>query len=133
MTDLADERLPAAMTAAGYAWRTDIDDDHRSPGIPIEPIELAKRFATQGAGMRRTNIHFRIAGRFNHRYALLCRDYLRTHPAAAAAYGEVKRNLSRLFPDDPQAYYAVKDPVFDVIMAGAEDWAAGSGWCPPVD
>jgi GrpB-like predicted nucleotidyltransferase (UPF0157 family) len=75
-----------------------------------------------------------VQGRFNQRYALLCRDYLRTHPGAANAYGAIKIALARLHPNDQDAYYDVKDPVFDVIMAGAEDWAAQTNWSvPPSD
>ncbi len=130
--DLHDERLAAAMRCAGYLWWDDIRTDHSPPGMTLATAELEKRFAGQAAdgGVRRTNIHFRVAGRFNHRYALLCRDYLRTHPDAASAYGEIKRNLARLVPDDPESYYDVKDPVFDLIMAGAEEWAASTGWIP---
>lgn len=73
-------------------------------------------------------------GRFSTHYALLCRDYLRARPLAAAAHGEVRRELARLHPEDMNAYYAVKDPVFDVPMAGAEDWATLMGWVlPPSD
>ena len=32
--------------------------------------------------------------------------------------------------DDRDAYYAVKDPVCDLIMVGAEAWAAATGWRP---
>lgn len=130
VADLHDDRLVAAVRDAGYLWWTDIREDHTPPGMTLDPLELEKRFAGQPAdgSLRRTNIHFRLAGRFNHRYALLCRDYLRAHPGAATAYGEIKRNLARLFPDDVEAYYDIKDPVFDLIMAGAEDWAAVTGW-----
>lgn len=130
VADLDDARLAAAMRNAGYRWWVETHSDHMPPGTTMSADQLDKRFAGQPAdgGMRRMNIHFRVAGRFNHRYALLCRDYLRTHAGAAAAYGEIKRNLARLFPDDPNSYYDVKDPVFDLIMAGAEDWAAATGW-----
>ena len=86
--------------------------------------------AKAAQGDRNANIHIRVAGRFNQRYALLCRDYLRSSPAAARAYAEVKRNLAALFPEDAAAYYGVKDPVFDVIMAGAEAWSDSIGWKP---
>jgi GrpB-like predicted nucleotidyltransferase (UPF0157 family) len=73
-------------------------------------------------------VHVREAGRLNQRYALLCRDYLRAAPAAAAAYAAVKRTLAAQFPDDRETYADVKDPVFDVLMAAAEPWALASGW-----
>ena len=91
--------------------------------------ELEKR--AFGYAGRRVHLHVREAGRFNQRYPLLCRDYLRAHPLAASAYGEIKRQLARRFPNDVEAYYDVKDPVFDVLMAGAEEWVARVGWQPP--
>jgi GrpB-like predicted nucleotidyltransferase (UPF0157 family) len=125
----AADRLPLA--GAGFmlgAPRT----DHCPPGMTLPPEQLEKRFYKLGD--RLANIHIRVAGRFNQRYPLLCRDYLRTHPGAADAYGVIKQELARLHPDDQDAYYAIKDPVFDVIMAGAEDWAAQTGWSlPPGD
>jgi GrpB-like predicted nucleotidyltransferase (UPF0157 family) len=80
------------------------------------------------AGTRPMNLHVRRAGSANGRYALLFRDYLRAHPMAAAAYGRVKVALSQHGPADWDLYYDVKDPVCDIIMAGAEDWAAATGW-----
>ena len=76
------------------------------------------------------NCHIRQSGRFNQRYALLCRDYLRTHPTSASAYEEVKRQLARHFRDNAEAYYDVKDPVFDIIMEGAYAWADAIDWEP---
>jgi GrpB-like predicted nucleotidyltransferase (UPF0157 family) len=60
----------------------------------------------------------------------LFRDYLRHSAAAAAAYAQIKVVLSRLHPDDVDAYYAVKDPVCDLIMDAAEQWANDEGWTP---
>ena len=89
---------------------------------------LGERYARPPAGQRRTNVHIRVQGRPNHRYALLFRDYLRAHPAAAAVYAEVKRQLAAHHPDDIQAYVTIKDPVCDVIMSAAEEWATATGW-----
>jgi len=79
---------------------------------------------------RRVNLHVRLQGRSNQRYALLFRDYLRAHPRAAAAYGQAKTALAHYHADDIEAYYGVKDPVCDIIIAGAESWAAATGWEP---
>jgi GrpB-like predicted nucleotidyltransferase (UPF0157 family) len=73
-------------------------------------------------------VHVRIAGWPNQRYALLFRDYLRAHPLAAAAYARLKRGLSERFGDDLRAYTELKDPVCDVIVAAAEDWASAGRW-----
>jgi GrpB-like predicted nucleotidyltransferase (UPF0157 family) len=119
------------LPAAGFALGPHTTD-HMPPGMTLAPQELEKRlykFATRPA-----NVHVRVQGRFNQRYPLLCRDYLRTHPGAADAYGEIKRQLARLFPNDAESYYDVKDPVFDLLMAGAEEWAAQTSWpTPPSD
>ena len=88
--------------------------------------------AVVSAGTERSaNLHIRARDRFNQRYPLLCRDYLRAHPDAAAAYAEIKRQLARRFADDADAYYDIKDPVFDVIMAGAREWAERTAWQEP--
>jgi len=119
-------RLPLA--AAGFALSPH-QTDHCPPGRSLAPEQLEKRLYKLEA--RPANVHIRVAGRFNQRYALLCRDYLRAHRSAADAYGVIKRELARLFPNDADSYYGVKDPVFDLLMAAAEDWAAGTGWSPP--
>ena len=55
-------------------------------------------------------------------------------PHAAASYALIKRELAARHADDVDAYYAVKDPVCDLIMAAAEPWALASGWTlPPSD
>ena len=33
-------------------------------------------------------------------------------------------------PADVDAYYAIKDPEYDVIMGGAPGWGATTGWVP---
>jgi GrpB-like predicted nucleotidyltransferase (UPF0157 family) len=102
--------------------------DHPPPSFAGEPVDLAKRFFRALPEARPAHVHVRADGRFNQRYSLLCRDYLRAAPAAAAAYAEVKRTLATRFPDDRDAYAELKDPVFDVLMAGAEAWAGATGW-----
>jgi GrpB-like predicted nucleotidyltransferase (UPF0157 family) len=120
------DRLPLAD--AGFAPNRH-GFDHCPPGLTLPPEQLEKRllnFADRSA-----NVHVRVAGRFNQRYPLLCRDYLRAHSPAAEAYAVIKRELARMFPNDADSYYAVKDPVFDLIMTAANDWAARTQWQPP--
>jgi GrpB-like predicted nucleotidyltransferase (UPF0157 family) len=128
---LDDVRHRAALESAGLRWEEAMQRDHCPPGMALDTGELEKRFAV-GDIPRRTNVHVRVEHRFNQRYPLLCRDYLRSHPLASAAYAEVKRALAGLVPDDVYSYYAVKDPVFDLIMTGARDWADATGWRPEV-
>ncbi|MGZ3655046.1 MAG: GrpB family protein [Bdellovibrionota bacterium] len=100
--------------------------DHCPPGMQLAAEELEKRYY-RGARM---HLHVRKNGAFNQRYALLFRDFLRANAMAAAAYGEIKLQLARRFPEDVDAYYDVKDPVCDAIMAGALVWAESNAWQP---
>jgi GrpB-like predicted nucleotidyltransferase (UPF0157 family) len=102
--------------------------DHAPPDFAGESGELDKRFFRAAPKQRPAHVHVRETGRLNQRYALLCRDYLRAVPDAAAAYAEVKRTLAVRFGDDREAYADLKDPVFDVLMAGAEAWARATDW-----
>jgi GrpB-like predicted nucleotidyltransferase (UPF0157 family) len=117
----------ARIEAIGFEYR-DYTRDHCPPGMELSAEQLEKRFFRMNN--RAVNLHIRVPGRFNFRYALLFRDYLRAHPAAANAYGVVKENLARYFPTDADAYYAIKDPVCDCIMAGAFEWARSTEWKP---
>jgi GrpB-like predicted nucleotidyltransferase (UPF0157 family) len=126
--DVSFEKFEAAMAAAGYVQKHGICYDHRPPGVEGPDSEWEKRLFGLPAGSRPANLHVRQAGRANQRYALLFRDYLRAHPAAAAAYAEVKRKLAHYHPEDRTAYVEIKDPVCDVIMAAAEEWAARISW-----
>lgn len=128
VNSLEDAALQPALGRIGFVWRDQIARDHTPPGMTLPEAELEKRFAKAAELVRPTHVHVRVKGRFNQRYALLCRDYLRSHPGAARAYAEIKRQLARYFPNDPEAYYDIKDPVFDAIMAGAEDWARFTNW-----
>jgi GrpB-like predicted nucleotidyltransferase (UPF0157 family) len=103
--------------------------DHCPPGLNLPSSDLEKRFFKSIA--RPANVHIRERGRFNQRFALICRDYLRTHPTTASAYQLIKQRLAGRFPMDHTAYYEIKDPVFDIIVDGAEEWAKVVGWSEP--
>lgn len=118
------------VAAAGFTYRESSSiGDHCPPGFDLPPEQLAKLFFKSTG--RPANLHIRQTGCFNQRYPLLCRDYLRSHPGAGQAYAVIKQQLARRFPDNVDAYYDIKDPVFDIIMAGANDWASFTGWTPP--
>ncbi|GMA16789.1 GrpB family protein [Deinococcus metallilatus] len=121
----------ALLAALGLTLRPEVTADHLPPGLELPPADLAKRYAHRPGEL---HVHIREEGRFNQRYALLMRDFLRAVPAARDAYAEIKRQLARLQPADTEAYYAVKDPVMDLLIAGAEQWAARTDWhLPPAD
>jgi GrpB-like predicted nucleotidyltransferase (UPF0157 family) len=117
------DRLAPAFERAGYV-ATAYRHDHRPAGDPSDPGRWEKRLWQSPPGARRANVHVRVAGWPNQRYALLFRDYLRARPRAAAAYARLKRALAERFGDDLAAYTEVKDSACDLIVAAAEDWAA---------
>ena len=124
-----DDQLIGAMTALGYTQPGGVWRDHCPPGFTGAETEWQKLVFLQPPGQRRTNTHLRVQGRANQRYALLFRDYLRAHPAPAAAYAELKRRLAQHLAD-PQTYPEVKDPAVDLIYLAAEEWAAVTHWRP---
>ena len=83
-----------ALTQAGFARRSPICD-HCPPGLTLPAPDLAKRMFASTAPIP-AHVHIREAARFNESYPLLCRDYLRAHPlAAAASEGETDRDSQR--------------------------------------
>jgi GrpB-like predicted nucleotidyltransferase (UPF0157 family) len=54
--------------------------DHEPPGAETTPGDWTKRLFQNAPDERAANIHVRLEGRPNARYALLFRDYLRAHP-----------------------------------------------------
>ncbi|MDF0698112.1 GrpB family protein [Rhizobium sp. MC63] len=130
VNDLADVDVEA-FEQVGFEHRP-IVIDHCPPGVKLAEGELHKAFYRSRG--RPANLHIRENGRFNQRYSLLCRDFLRAHGTAANAYALIKQRLAQRFPDDVDFYYDIKDPVFDIIMDGANEWARLIGWSePPAD
>ena len=121
------ERLIDAMAAIGYTPSMTVKRDHLPPNHTGPEDEWRKLLFNEPPGQRRTNTHVRIEGHANQRYPLLFRDYLRTHPATADAYAELKRRLAENLAD-PLTYPDVKDPTVDLIYLAAEEWAAANNW-----
>ncbi|HEY3979760.1 MAG TPA: GrpB family protein [Streptosporangiaceae bacterium] len=61
---------------------------------------------------------------------LLLRDYLRSHPPAAAEYRAVKRRLAARHPGARHAYADAKVPHFWDLIRRADEWARQAGWEP---
>jgi GrpB-like predicted nucleotidyltransferase (UPF0157 family) len=122
------EQVSQAMASLGYT-RTEISSDHRPAGAAGEVRDWEKWYFRPPIHQRPTHLHMRVMGRLNQRYPLLFRDYLRTHPATAQSYGELKRRLAANLAD-LETYPDVKDPAVDLIYLAAEDWAEATCWEP---
>ena len=110
--------------------RRDYNNDHVPAGSNDDPSVWAKRCWIRRAHLDGdVNLHVRVQGSPNERFALLFRDWMRAHPAAIPAYAAIKRSLAEAVPD-VAVYSDLKDPIVDLVIAIAEDWAAAAQWSP---
>jgi GrpB-like predicted nucleotidyltransferase (UPF0157 family) len=121
------------LIAARYVAPPGVWQDHSPADEPAASGAWAKLLFRESVGERRANIHIRTKGSPNQRYALLFRDFLRSHGATAIAYGQLKMRLASTLARDDD-YPDVKDPATDLIYFAARDWARHSRWeLPPPD
>lgn len=116
-----------ALNASG--WRARLGDPDIFDGMASESPELTKYYAREPKGdSQRIHVHIREVGRFNHRFALLFRDFLRADENARAQYQTFKRQAALAYPNDINGYLALKAPVFNLLYRMAETWAAMTHW-----
>ena len=103
-----------------------------SLGFVFQPEnpELTKRYFREAPGERRTHIHVRRAGSWAEQFALLFRDYLRTHDEDAKRYVELKYRLAEQYGEDREGYTEAKGPFIWEIMVKANAWSQETGWEP---
>ncbi|MCD4753147.1 MAG: GrpB family protein [Anaerolineaceae bacterium] len=101
-----------------------------SIGFVFNPYnsDLTKRFFRDPPAGQNVHIHVRIAGCWSEQFALLFRDYLRHHSAAATAYGVLKKNLASNYGEDREGYTEAKSEFIFSTMAKAHVWSMGIGW-----
>lgn len=117
------------LTAYGLARRP-YEQDHVPAGRDDSPHLWAKRLWNKPIpGGERIIVHCRLVGSPNERLALLFRDWFRAHPQAVPAYSRFKEVLAAAV-GDLEVYTDVKDPVVDLVIAVAEEWATATGWSP---
>ena len=91
---------------------------------------MQKFFFSQPEGQRRNHVHVRVDGNPNQQYPLLFRDYLRAHPNSTKSVELIKREIAKRHANDLDAYYDIKDPVYDLIWDAALEWARYIDWEP---
>jgi len=92
--------------------------------------ELTKRYFRERPGDRRTHIHVRRAGSWAEQFALLFRDYMRTHGEDARRYAQLKYRLAEEYAEDRYGYTDAKAPFIWEIMVKADRWSQEVGWVP---
>jgi GrpB-like predicted nucleotidyltransferase (UPF0157 family) len=124
--------LTSLLKTAGFRQRIKFQYDVFRKKPKTDP-ELRKLFMREPDGERRAHIHIRELGRFNQRYALLFRDYLRSSQEVRAEYELLKRRAAGLFPESIDDYLFLKDPVEHIIYEAASLWAEKVRWSPDED
>jgi len=117
------------LAALGFARRP-YEQDHVPAGRDDPAHRWVKRYWNKRVpGEEQVNLHCRLAGSPNERLALLFRDWFRAHPQAVPAYARFKGTLAAAV-GDLEVYTDVKDPVVDLVVTVAEEWAVATGWFP---
>ena len=124
--DLDEAVVTAAMAARGFRGRPEPwNRDEVTEGVSHPKLVFAG-----AVGARRVNVHVRVAGGRNVRYALLFRDFLRADADARDAWGAFKSRLAETVTD-LYDYGQIKASVQPLLMERAEQWAATTGWRLP--
>lgn len=119
--DVADE-LAEALLTAGYPLVSGITTDTPHGD---DPSLWQKRFHASADPGRATNVHLRVDGRPNQRFALLFADWLRANPGVQAEYLAAK-HAAAATPD----YVDAKEPWFLDAYRRASEWADATDWRP---
>jgi dephospho-CoA kinase len=118
-----DDDVAAALAARGFRARPEPwNHDEVTDGVSHPKLVFAGP-----AGERRVNVHVRIAGGLNVRYALLFRDFLRADDDARATWGAFKSRLAETVTDIYD-YRQIKASVQPLLMERAERWATETHW-----
>jgi dephospho-CoA kinase len=118
---VADE-IADALLHVGYPRR-----GHVTADVPHsdDPSMWRKRFHCAADPGRRANIHVRVDGWPNQKFALVFTDWLRSNSGVRQEYLTVKRQALTA-PGYPEA----KEPWFDDAYRRACEWAKSTGWRP---
>ena len=124
--DVADE-LADALLAAGYPkMEGQTDDVAHSDDV----ASWQKRLHASADPGRPTNVHLRVDGWPNQRFALLFRDWLVANADERAAYLALKRAVGAEGHETTGDYAEAKEPWLVDAYRRAWEWADSTGWQP---
>jgi GrpB-like predicted nucleotidyltransferase (UPF0157 family) len=124
--------LTSLLRAKGFREGQTFQYDQFHSMSDTDP-HLRKLFMREPEGERRVHIHIRELGRFNQRYPLLFRDYLRSSEPVRQDYEMLKRRAAQVFPESIEGYMFLKEPVLHIIYEAASLWAEKVRWTPSED
>jgi GrpB-like predicted nucleotidyltransferase (UPF0157 family) len=124
---IVDAMRPLGFKIRDTEWNF---QDHIPAGWHGDPRLWSKLVFAPPPGTRASNVHVRVSGSPNERYALLFRDFLRADGQARMAWGRFKQQAAEN-TRDLSHYGAIKDPATDVLLILAERWAKASDWTVP--
>ncbi|SDS47192.1 GrpB domain, predicted nucleotidyltransferase, UPF0157 family [Paenibacillaceae bacterium GAS479] len=104
------EQHDVALAAFGYEAKGE-------NGIP------GRRYYSKGGDARSHHLHVFKEGSREIELHLNFKHYLSAHPDRARAYGELKLELMRRWPDDRKLYQEGKQPFVNKLVQEAEAWA----------
>jgi GrpB-like predicted nucleotidyltransferase (UPF0157 family) len=115
--------VPDAEDEAAYLGAIEAE------GFEMRWIETGHRYLRPPPELPRLwQVHVCSAGGQWERVHILFRDYLRSHPDAAADYAAIKREMAEKHRSDSIAYNDAKGPFIEGVVARAEKWASETGW-----
>jgi len=127
--------IPGIFAKPIIDFLLEVDDigqlDHRTSAMEELGYEAMGEFGIPGrryfskdnaAGIRTHQVHTFEARSPQIERHLAFRDYMIAHPAEAQIYGELKRRLARVDPNDIEAYMDGKDPYIKEHEAKAIAW-----------
>jgi dephospho-CoA kinase len=120
------DAIADTLNDAGFPRHPRIRSDDPKP-IDPDPAHWAKRYHNNADPGRTVNLHVRVEGWPNWRYALLFPDWLRANADARADYERHKIALAAEH-GSYAAYAEAKEPWFGRALPLAEVWANQVGW-----
>lgn len=108
------DEMDHAMEELGYLPRGEL-------GIP------GRRYYSKGGDDRTHHVHAFATGDPHVEKHIAFRDYLRTHPLAAADYAAVKKRAARIHALNPEKYVAFKHNFVEQLVRQAVHWFRQQG------
>ncbi len=130
--DAADfDALAEPLAAGGFPRLGEIDGERPKPteDVPTDSGRWRRRVHVAADPGRPANVHIRVDGEPNQRFALQFRDLLIADSSLRGEYLGVK-TAAQAAEGNPRAYADAEEPWLDAIYPRVTRWAAETGWKP---